>query len=109
MHSSPLGMGEAARARDETDLEAGLPALLACGTDAQPKPDASRDDDDGLCFICCDDVPSRRHDLRVGTTCGCSTLAVHVYPCLQTLVNHGQRAELPTRERLTCSGMRVRT
>lgn len=59
-------------------------------------------DDATLCYICFDDDPKLQAELVVGSICACRTLAVHVHPCLEELVNHPTRAHCSTSARMTC-------
>ncbi|KAG8457618.1 hypothetical protein KFE25_002282 [Diacronema lutheri] len=64
---------------------------------------AGSDDAAAVCYLCCDDDPALGAELAVGTICDCATLAVHVRPCLEKLVNHPTRAAHTTTARLTCT------
>lgn len=54
------------------------------------------------CYICCDDDEDLKSELCVGTICGCRTLAVHVHPCLEQLVNHPSQRLRTVSQRLQC-------
>lgn len=56
-----------------------------------------------VCYVCCDDDPKLLPELLVGSICACATLAIHVRPCLEQLVNHSSRATHTIAARLSCS------
>ncbi|KAJ1622538.1 hypothetical protein T492DRAFT_1061771 [Pavlovales sp. CCMP2436] len=65
--------------------------------------DVDGGEEGALCYVCCDDDPLLRGELRVGTVCDCASLAVHIRPCLEALVNHPTRFAHSTTARLSCS------
>ena len=58
---------------------------------------------DQLCYICLDDEPSLNRQLVCGHICSCTNLAVHVHPCLESLVNSSLVAHSSVSQRMTCT------
>lgn len=90
--AQPAALGQRARSASVPAASAGARAARASAESAST----------AVCYVCCDNDAELLPELTVGSICGCASLAIHVRPCLESLVNHHSKMALTTSARLSC-------